>query len=180
MADKYFETEHFKQLLHSYEDDMANNRPVYMEADDFADIGDYYLSANRPEAAETVLNQGLALYPEDEMILLVLNSCLIFQRRFDKAEDQLKKVDPDTPDAIYQQGQIAFAKYNDITEAEAKWHQWIDRVHEDDSSDDALRDCYVHIVASYLELVEPSDTWQEEHRGCDPSATMTMTRNSQN
>lgn len=169
MADKYFETEHFKQLLHSYEDDMANNRPVYMEADDFADIGDYYLSANRPEAAETVLNQGLALYPEDEMILLVLNSCLIFQRRFDKAEDQLKKLDPDTPDAIYQQGQIAFAKYNNITEAEAKWHQWIDRVHEDDSSDDALRDCYVHIIASYLELVEPSDTWQEEHRGCDPA-----------
>ena len=48
MTDNYFESEQFQHLLRSYEDDKANGRPIFMEAEDFVDLGDYYLYANRP------------------------------------------------------------------------------------------------------------------------------------
>lgn len=166
MTDNYFESEQFQHLLRSYEDDKANGRPIFMEAEDFADLGDYYLYANRPEECETALNHGLTLFPDDEALLSVLNSCYIFQHRFDEAEKMLERLDQSTPDSLYQLAQLAFAKYDNIEKAEDYWRQWMNLVHEDDPSDDAIRDCYVHIVASYIELAEPAESMFEENRGC--------------
>ena len=166
MNDNYFESEEFQLLLRSYEDDIANGRPIFMEVDDFADLGDYYLNINRPDLCETAINRGLELYPSDEVLYQVLNACLIFQHRFDEAEETLNRVDQSSPDTLYQIAQIAFAKYDDIDKAEDYWKQWIDTVHEEDPTDDTIRDCYIHVVASYLELAETPDSLLEESRGC--------------
>ena len=38
----YFESEGFKKILRQYEDSVQSGHPAYMDADDLADIADYY------------------------------------------------------------------------------------------------------------------------------------------
>ena len=49
MAKDYFQSKEFKELLTLYEEQRDKGESVYLDADDFADIADYYLSLDRPD-----------------------------------------------------------------------------------------------------------------------------------
>ena len=45
MAKDYFQSEEFKKVLRVYE--QRQEKSVYLDAEDFADIADYYLSVDK-------------------------------------------------------------------------------------------------------------------------------------
>ena len=60
----YFESEGFKKLLEQYEDSVKSGLPVYMDADDLADIADYYHYEGRLDDAAAAIELALQFNPD--------------------------------------------------------------------------------------------------------------------
>ena len=60
----YFDSESFKKLLEQYEDSVKSGHPAYMDADDLADIADYYHYEGRLEDAAAAIELALQFNPD--------------------------------------------------------------------------------------------------------------------
>ena len=60
----YFESEGFKKLLEQYEDSVKSGHLVYMDADDLADIADYYHYGGRLDDAAAAIELALQFNPD--------------------------------------------------------------------------------------------------------------------
>ena len=60
----YFDSESFKKLLEQYENSVKSGHPVYMDADDLADIADYYHYEGRLEEAADAIELALQFNPD--------------------------------------------------------------------------------------------------------------------
>ena len=76
MAKDYFQSREFKDLLKSYEDQQAAGEGIYLDADDFADIADYYLSMDKPSSSMETLATGLSLHPKRRGVVDCVECCL--------------------------------------------------------------------------------------------------------
>ena len=152
MAKDYFQSREFKDLLKSYEDQQAAGEGIYLDADDFADIADYYLSMDKPSSSMETLATGLSLHPNDEVLLIVLSAAYIYQRQYDKAEEVLGKLDSGNSDVKYQLAQLEYAKYGHVKKAEKMWREWMKLENGQEPSEDQRRECYIHIISSLIEL----------------------------
>ena len=61
---EYFESEEFQQILRQYEDSVKSGHPTYMDADDLADIADWYQYNGHQEKADEAVNLALEYNPE--------------------------------------------------------------------------------------------------------------------
>ena len=66
MADnlEYFNTKEFKKILSKYEESAKSGHPTYMDADDLADIADYYQYNGHMEEAEQAIDLALSYNPQ--------------------------------------------------------------------------------------------------------------------
>lgn len=62
-GDAYFDSEEFRNILDNYEESVKSGHPIYMDADDLADIADYYHFTGNDEEAYKVIEYALSLYP---------------------------------------------------------------------------------------------------------------------
>ena len=60
----YFESEGFRKLLKQYEDSVKSGHPAYMDADDLADIADYYHYEGRLDEAAAAIELALQFNPD--------------------------------------------------------------------------------------------------------------------
>ena len=60
----YFDSESFKKLLQQYEDSVKSGHPAYMDADDLADIADYYHYEGRMDDATAAIELALQFNPD--------------------------------------------------------------------------------------------------------------------
>lgn len=60
----FFDSESFKKLLEQYEDSVKSGHPTYMDADDLADIADYYHYEGRLEDAAAAIELALQFNPD--------------------------------------------------------------------------------------------------------------------
>ena len=60
----YYNDPEFKRVLRRYEEARAGGQSVYLDADDFADIVDYYLSRDRLDEADSCVAYALTLHPD--------------------------------------------------------------------------------------------------------------------
>ena len=60
----YFESEGFKKILRKYEDSVKSGHPAYMDADDLADIADYYHYEGRLDEASDAIELALQFNPD--------------------------------------------------------------------------------------------------------------------
>ena len=60
----YFESEGFKKILRQYEDSVQSGHPAYMDADDLADIADYYHYEGRLDEASDAIELALRFNPD--------------------------------------------------------------------------------------------------------------------
>lgn len=152
MAKDYFQSEEFKELLTSYEEQREKGGSVYLDADDFADIADYYLSLDQPDLSMDTLATGLLLHPDDEVLLIVLSATHIYQRQYDQAENVLKNLDSSNSDVKYQLAQLEYAKYGNVKKAEKTWREWMKLENGQEPSEQQRRESYIHIISSLIEL----------------------------
>ncbi len=59
----YFENREFKKTLHSYEEALEKNQSIYMDADEFTDIAEYYMVNNQEQKALDAINLAVQLHP---------------------------------------------------------------------------------------------------------------------
>ena len=114
MAKDYFQSKEFKDLLKSYEEQLEQGKSIYMDADDFADVADYYISMDKPLMAMDALGKGLSLHPDDEVLMIVLSATYIYQQKYDEAENVLNNLDASNSDVKYQLAQLQYAKYHNM------------------------------------------------------------------
>lgn len=62
-GDSYFDSPSFRQMLKNYEDEMALNRPIFMDVDELADIADYYHLIGEYEKATQATDISIQLHP---------------------------------------------------------------------------------------------------------------------
>lgn len=153
MSKDYFQSPEFIELLHSYEEQRRKGESIYFDADDFADIADYYLNIDRPALAMRAIEEGLSIHPDDEVLLIVKSAALIYQRKFVDAELVLSMLDDQNPDVQYQLAQIQYAKYHDTAKAEQIWRKWMKLENGNTPSEELKRECYIHIISSMTELL---------------------------
>ncbi len=152
MDKDYFQSDEFKDILNAYERQKGKKKSFYLDADDFADIADYYLSVDQPSKAMEAVEQGLAIHADDDILLIVKSATLIYQQMYDEAEKLLKTLDEEDPDVQYQLAQIQYAKYHHISKAERIWRKWLYADSENDDSEERKRENYIHIISSLVEL----------------------------
>ncbi len=181
----------FQSLLSRYEQSVREGNVCYMDADDFVDISDYYLDQNLTQDSLQAVESGLEQHPDDDLLHSVKAGVLIYMHRFDEAQAIVDTLSPDDNyDIIYLRAQLAYAKERNIAKAEPLFREWLHRVEEewgftsdphrpistDDDDDDVnpdeaereLREAYVHIIMSYIELSDQDHThlvrhWIEEY-----------------
>jgi tetratricopeptide (TPR) repeat protein len=62
-GDEYFDSNEFRDLLAEYEKAVNTGQPVFMDADELAEIADFYQMTNRLDEAESTISLALSLSP---------------------------------------------------------------------------------------------------------------------
>lgn len=153
--DNYFESEDFRELLSSYEEQLALGESPYLDADDFADIADNYLTCDRPDDAMEAVERGLSIHPDDEVLLSTKSAILIFKHQYKEARESIIQNDLKGNDVLYQKAQLVYAIDSDLEKADLMFREWYKKEMDNVSAQDSPyvdRESYLHIISSYVEL----------------------------
>ena len=103
----YFESKGFQEILKQYEESAKSGHTIYIDADDLADIADYYQLQGRTDEADAVINLALEYNPEAVGPLLYKAREALNRKDFDTAlayADRIEAVD--SREALYLKGEI--------------------------------------------------------------------------
>ena len=107
MADdeEYFKSEEFKAILQQYEESVGSRHSTYMDADDLADIADYYHYEGKMEEATDAINLALQLNPNAVGPLLYKAREAMSLQDFDKAREYAARIESlDGPEYLFLKG----------------------------------------------------------------------------
>ena len=62
--EEYFRNPEFRKALAKYEEAIRQGEPVYMEADELTDIAEFYMTRDRQQDADRVIELAVALHPD--------------------------------------------------------------------------------------------------------------------
>lgn len=117
-GDEYFDSQDFRDILAEYEEAVEAGQSVFMDADDLADIADYYAFTNRMELALETVNTALDLYPGACAPLVFLAREALINNDVDSAAQYAEKIiDKENPDYKYLIAELLIAK-NEIEKAD--------------------------------------------------------------
>lgn len=88
----YFESEGFKKILQQYEDSVKSGHPAYMDADDLADIADYYHYEGRLDDATDAIELALQFNPDAIGPLLYKAREALSYGNFEVARDYAERI----------------------------------------------------------------------------------------
>ena len=144
MADdtEYFRSKEFQDLLSQYEDSVKSGHPVYVDADDLADIADYYQYQGRMKEADKAINQALQQNPEAVGPLLYKSREALSMNDYATAREYAERVRAvDELEALYLMGEILICE-GKTDEADKLFRKHFREVPPDEHVD------YVYDVAS--------------------------------
>lgn len=161
MKEDYFESDEFKELLNSYEETKNQGYPSYLDEDDYADLSDYFMNKGNAEQAMECADEGLETHPDSVLMQSVKSGLLIFFHRYEEAKEIIDAIPSDIKnlDVFYQRAQLVYALDKDTDLAEELFREWIElqKVCDEKSgvtSDENIRDSYIHVITSFVELTE--------------------------
>ncbi len=109
--EEYYKDEEFREILEEYEETVKSGQPVFMDADDLADIADYYQMEGHHDQAEVAINRALELEPDSVVALNYKAHDCINLGDFTGAEDYLDQIiDRQLPEYIYLRAEIWIAQ----------------------------------------------------------------------
>ena len=88
----YFESKGFRKILEQYEESVQEGHSIYMDADDLADIADYYQYNGRPEDANRAIDLALEYNPEAVGPLLYKAREALSLHDFDTAREYAEQI----------------------------------------------------------------------------------------
>lgn len=73
------------ELISRYEDAIADGKKIYLDADQFADIADYYDGLGDLDAAKELLEMALEIHPLSDVLLLKKAKLLVYESEYEEA-----------------------------------------------------------------------------------------------
>ncbi len=105
-SDNEFMTE-LEELLRSFEAAQAEGKSIYMDADQFADIANWYINEEKYDEAQQAIEYGLQLHPNNTKILLEHALLYLDSRNYDKAKEVIEEIaEPDLTEVKLFQAEI--------------------------------------------------------------------------
>lgn len=162
MKNEYYDSDEFKELLDQYNKSLAEGGVSYLDADDFCDLADYFLTSTNSDQALACVDTALDMHPGYAPLIYIKAGALIFVHRYQEARELLATTDNTAQEAVYMNAQLAYAIDHDIDRAEELFTQWlveerdtVTREEEDEHyREEYIRDTYIHIITSFIELTE--------------------------
>lgn len=141
-GDEYFDSAEFLDMLDQYETAVNTGQPVFMDADELAEIADYYQLTDRHDEADKAIALALQLSPGAISPLTYKIHEAIYNGDIELAKDFLAQIiDRADPDYIYDKGEIMLAE-GKADEADSYFREELKDVPSDEYQD------YVIDVAS--------------------------------
>ena len=138
----YFESKEFQNILNKYETSVKSEHAIYMDADDLADIADYYHYNGRDEEANEAIELALTYNPEAVGPLLYKAREALSRGDYEEAEDYASRIEAvDSQEAVYLKGEIMISQ-GKVDEANDYFRQKMDEIMPDELTD------YVYDVAN--------------------------------
>ena len=132
---EYFDTEDFKEILRQYEESVKSGESIYMDADDLADIADFYHFHNRIAEANEAISLALKFNPEAIGPMLYKAREALEANDFVTAEAYANKVEAsDTLESVYLRAEILIKK-GDVDDANHLLSEYFQDVPDDERID---------------------------------------------
>jgi tetratricopeptide (TPR) repeat protein len=158
----YFESEEFLSLLEQYEDSVRAGHSVYMDADDLADIADYYQYKGRMDEADTAIELALHINPNAVGPLLYKSREALSLDDFENARKYAECIKTaDSTEYLYLKGEILICE-GKVDEADEFFCEQFKTVTPDEYMD------YVYDVANLFSEYnqhEKAFEWMARSRG---------------
>lgn len=105
--EEYFKDEEFREMLADYERTVRSGQLVFMDADDLADIADYYQLSGRYDDAQMAIDRALELDPDSVFALNYKIHEALDKQDYAAAEELLRQMpDEQAPEYIYCRAEI--------------------------------------------------------------------------
>ena len=164
MADdtEYFKSEEFKSLLEQYEESVMSGHPIYMDADDLADIADYYQYEGRLEDADAAISLALRFNPNAVGPLLYKSREALSMNDFEMAREYAERIrTADSVEYLYLKGEILICE-DKVDEADELFRAHFREISPDEHLD------YVYDVANLFSEYNQHDKafeWMSRSQG---------------
>lgn len=110
-GDEYFDSEEFRNTLESYEESVRSGHPLFLDADDLADIADYYHFTGIDQQADEVIEYALSLYPNATLPNVFKAREALAIGDYDSAVEYIEHIEnQDDPEYHYMQAELLIAK----------------------------------------------------------------------
>lgn len=160
----YFESEEFQTILSQYEESVESGHPTYIDADDLADIADYYQYNGFTDKAGEAINLALEYNPEAVGPLLYKAREALVSNDFKTAKDYADRIEAvDKMEAVFLKGEILICQGN-TEAADAYFIEQMKEVMTDELMD------YVYDVANIFsdyDLHDKAFEWMARSQGDD-------------
>lgn len=166
MADNldYFESEDFREILEKYETSVKSGQSLYMDADDLADIADFYQYNGRMEEAENAIELAFQYNPEAIGPLLYKAREALSANDFKKAREYAEHIKAtDTLEGLYFEGEILICE-GKTEEADQLFREQFKEMMPDEQMD------YVYDVANVFSdynIFDKAFEWIARSQGDD-------------
>ena len=131
----YFEDDEFQEILDEYERTVQAGQTVFMDADDLADIADYYLMNDRSDEADEAIKRAIELEPDSPIVLSFLIHQTLNEKNYQAAEEYLSQItDHQHPEYIYNRAEIWIAQ-GMVDEADKHLRACLHEVSQEEYSD---------------------------------------------
>ena len=139
---EYFKSKDFQKILRQYEESVKSGHPIYMDADDLADIADWYQYNGHQEEADGAVNLALEFNPDAVGPLLYKAREALSVRDYETANDYADRIEAaDALEAFYLRNEILICEGKE-EEADEHFRERMKEVMPDEQMD------YVYDVAS--------------------------------
>ena len=110
-GDEYFDSKEFQELLATYENAVSSGQPVFMDAEELAEIADYYQLTGNLGNAEKAIQLAINLSPGAIAPLTYRIHESLFNGDIAAAENYFNQIiETDAPDYTYDYAEILLAK----------------------------------------------------------------------
>jgi tetratricopeptide (TPR) repeat protein len=129
--DDFFENDDFLEILREYEAMIKSGQPVYMDADDLAEIADYYNASGDFDKCHGALDRALEIHPGSTAPLVFKAREAMNDGDYAKAEKYISKIiDTSDFDYYYVKGELLI-RNNKSAEADKYLEGCVDNSNEE-------------------------------------------------
>ncbi|KGI60252.1 tetratricopeptide repeat protein [Prevotella sp. DNF00663] len=159
MADNYFNSNEFKDLLHKYEESLQQGKYPYLESEELTDIAEYYHSKGCTEQAIEVIDYAIQLFPgATAPLLFKARFALLREGNIEKAKKYVAQVqDKSDLDYFYIEAEILLVQ-DKIEVADKYLRQCLNNIAEED-----IEDFYIDVASLFsdYDIVDKAQEWLE-------------------